>query len=46
MVSDPENEARWQTENIVRIEHSMLQHFQPEDYRSRLVGYSTIDVDG
>ena len=32
-VSDSKNEARWQTDNIMRIEHSMLQYFQPEDYR-------------
>ena len=32
-VSESENEARWQTDNIRRIEHSMMQFFQPEDYR-------------
>ena len=33
-VSESENEARWQAEeNIIRIEHSMLQFYQPEDYR-------------
>ena len=31
---ESENEARWQAEeNIIRIEHSMLQFYQPEDYR-------------
>ena len=33
-VSDSKNEARWQTDNIRRIEHSMLHYFQPEDYRT------------
>ena len=32
-VSESENGARWQADNIIRIEHSMLQFFQPEDYR-------------
>jgi hypothetical protein len=34
-VSESENEARWQAEeNIIRIEHSMLLFYQPEDYRN------------
>ena len=32
-VSESENGARWQADNIIRTEHSMLQFFQPEDYR-------------
>ena len=29
-VSESENEARWQADNIIRTEHSMLQFFQLE----------------
>ena len=32
-LSDSENEAMWQADNRARIEHSMVEFFQPEDYR-------------
>ena len=31
-LSESENEARWQSDNIRRVEHSMMQFFQPDDY--------------
>ena len=32
-LSESENEAMWQEDNRIRIEHSMMEFFQPEDYR-------------
>jgi hypothetical protein len=32
-LSESENEAIWQADNRMRIEHSMMEFFQPEDYR-------------
>jgi hypothetical protein len=33
-LSEPENEAfLWQADNRIRIEHSMMEFFRPEDYR-------------
>jgi hypothetical protein len=32
-LSESENEAMWQQDNRIRIEHSMMEFFQPEDYR-------------
>ena len=36
-VSESENEARWQADNIIRIENSMLQFFQPAEDKQRIV---------
>jgi hypothetical protein len=32
-LSESENEAIWQADNRMRIEHSMMEFFQPDDYR-------------
>ena len=32
-LSESVNEAMWQEDNRIRIEHSMMEFFQPEDYR-------------
>ena len=32
-LSESENEAIWQSDNSMRIEHSMMEFFQPDDYR-------------
>ena len=32
-LSVPENEALWQADYRIRIEHSMMEFFRPEDYR-------------
>ena len=32
-LSESENEAIWQADNSMRIEHSMTEFFQPDDYR-------------
>ncbi len=32
-LSESENEAIWQADNSMRIEHSMMEFFQPDDYR-------------
>jgi hypothetical protein len=32
-LSESENEAIWQSDNSMRIEHSMIEFFQPDDYR-------------
>ena len=32
-LSKSENEAIWQADNRMRIEHSMMEFFQPDDYR-------------
>ena len=32
-LSEYENEAIWQADNRMRIKHSMMEFFQPDDYR-------------